>query len=234
MVEKIVLVPARGGSKRLKNKNIKTLIDRPLIYYTLDVVVDMFDEVIVPTDSDEIFQIVKEHSNKVIPIKRPKELATDTSKVLETVNWFFLENNLQNKNGQIWMCLPTCPLRNSSDIKKAKKMLTKKADGVIGITDFDFPPILGFNMDEENFITDYHSSKPFQNGNTRSQDHEKIYRPNGAFYGMWYESFYKYKSFYKGNIKGCYMPRERSLDIDTELDFKIIEQVIISKLEATD
>ena len=143
-MKKMVIVPARGGSKRLPGKNIKLLNGKPLIYHTLDVVVDIFDIIILSTDDLQILNIGKQHSKKIIPLLRPKELATDTSKVLETVNYLF---DNYNKCDQIWLCLPTCPLREKKDIIDAINLLTIDIDGVVSITDYEFPPSLGLKKD---------------------------------------------------------------------------------------
>ena len=99
-------------------------------------------------------------------------------------------------------------------------------DGIISVTDMEFPPSLGILMNDQGYIRDYHSSKPWQTGNTRSQDHPNVLRPNGAIYGMWTKKLIKTKSFYKGVILGYHMPRERSIDIDNKFDFDLAEFIL--------
>lgn len=226
MPSRLCIVPARGGSKRLPKKNITNLCGKPLIYHTLDVVSNLFDLVIVPTDSDEIIDIVNKHSSsKITTIVQPEHLATDSSKVIETVRWVF-DSEACKSYDQIWLCLPTCPLRTEEDIILSKEFLTDSVDNVVSITDFEFPPNLGFNLNEDGFIFENDPSHPFQNDNTRSQDQPKVYRPNGAFYGSWAESFKIYRNFFGGNVKGVYMPRERSVDIDELIDLKLAELLL--------
>lgn len=219
----LCIVPARGGSKRLPNKNIKDLCGKPLINYTIDVVTKYFSTIIVSTDSDKILEKIHLYDN-VVPLLRPNSLATDTAKVLQTVEWIF--DNLKDKFEQIWLCLPTCPLRSEQDVKNAKKLLDKNTDNIVSITDFEFPPTLGLEKNDFNIIIENNKEKPFANNNTRSQDHKTIYRPNGAMYGSWYKSFKNYRNFFKGIVKGYYMPRERSVDIDNLIDLKIAEIIL--------
>jgi len=223
-MKKLCIVPARGGSKRFPNKNITNLCNKPLIKHTIDVVIDLFDTVIVSTDSDNILQVVSSYEN-IIPIIRPDFLATDTSKVLQTVEWHF--NKYSNKDfDQIWLCLPTCPLRSKEDVINSQSLLTKNVDNVISITDFEFPPTLSLLKDENDYISENNPDWPFYNGNTRSQDHKPIYRPNGALYGSWWNSFGNFKNFFKGIVKGYYMPRERSVDIDNKIDLQLAELIL--------
>jgi N-acylneuraminate cytidylyltransferase len=105
-------------------------------------------------------------------------------------------------------------------------MLRKNVDGVISITDYEFPPSLGLLEDESRHLIAYDKSDPWRTGNSRSQDHPDVHRPNGAIYGMWSKSFDKYRNFYKGKVVGYHMPRERSVDIDTKFDFLVAESII--------
>jgi|TARA_R110001592_G_scaffold41594_1_gene135658 CMP-N,N'-diacetyllegionaminic acid synthase len=229
-IKKLCIIPARGGSKRLLGKNVKVMGDKPLIYHTIDTALGLFDKVIVTSDSENILQVVKDgyknysyENNTVLEIsKRPSKLATDTSKVIDTVV-FYQE---QNKDfDQIWLFLPTCPLRNKKDVIDAQNLLSEDVDSVLSITDYDFPPSLGLLKGAKGYLVAYDESDPWRNGNSRSQDHPVVNRPNGAIYGSWSKSFVVNRNFYKGKVLGSYMERERSIDIDTELDFQLAELI---------
>jgi CMP-N-acetylneuraminic acid synthetase len=127
---------------------------------------------------------------------------------------------------QIWLLLPTCPLRTSEDILNANEMLTEDLDGVISITEMEFPPTLGLNKSDDGIITASDESDPWVNGNSRSQDHPTVYRPNGAIYASWGKNFKENKNFYKGNVKGYFMDRSKSIDIDTKFDFELAKNMI--------
>ena len=82
------------------------------------------------------------------------------------------------------------------------------------ITEMEFPPTLGLNKSEDGTITASDKSDPWVNGNSRSQDHEMVYRPNGSIYASLSEKFKENQNFYKGNVKGYFMDRSKSIDID--------------------
>ena len=87
----------------------------------------------------------------------------------------------------------------------------------------EFPPTLGLTAGYAGRLFDYDSTLPWQNGNSRSQDHPTVYRPNGAIYGSWTNRLLNNKNYYKGIVKGHFMPRNRSIDIDTQFEFDLAE-----------
>jgi len=227
-MKRLAIIPARGGSKRLPGKNFKKLNGKPLVYHSIDKAIKHFDQVIFTSDDEKMLKKArrKYFFKKNIDIeKRPDHLSSDTSKVIDTVCYYF-DQERYSEYDQIWLLLPTCPLRGDEDIVKAKCSLTREYDSILSITDYGFPPTLGLNRDDGGLISDFHDSEPWKNNNTRSQDHPDVFRPNGAIYGSWRDSFSVNRNFYFGKVYGYYMPRDRSVDIDTELDFIIAESVL--------
>jgi CMP-N-acetylneuraminic acid synthetase len=228
-MKRLCIVPARGGSKRLPKKNIRILNNKPLISHTLDLCLENFDTVLFTSDDDTILDVVKSSYNvdNLIIDKRPEELAVDTSKVIDTVLYYTEKYDYD----QVWLCLPTCPLKIDEDIKNAISMLDESIYSVISYTDMEFPPTLGLNVSDDEFLTSNDSRNPWENGNSRSQDHPDVFRPNGAIYGAWSKQLKEIKNYYGGGnkTKGYYMPRERSIDIDTEYDFKLAEFALNEK-----
>ena len=133
-MKRLCIIPARGGSKRLPGKNIKELAGKPLILHTMDIALECFEKIIFSSDSNNIRLVAlraKEGLGEdVLCDLRPKSLAADTSKVIDTVRYYFdrLQADLDISNGnefdQIWLCLPTCPLRTKTDVEKAQALLT--------------------------------------------------------------------------------------------------------------
>lgn len=219
----IAIIPARGGSKRLKNKNKSMVNGKPLIYYTMDVVSKLFDTVLVASDDDEILEIASQNPLcKPICIELPAEVTGDTNTVLQSVCWL-MDNGKLNSCDQVGLFLPTCPLRSVEDVKNALNLMNKSFDGVISTTDYEFPPTLGLVTDKQGYLHCSDHSLPWLTGNTRSQDHNSIIRPNGAIYLKWHTSLVNDRNFYQGKIKSYHMPRSRSLDIDTIEDLKAFE-----------
>jgi len=229
MKRRLAVIPARSGSKRFPGKNWAKLGGHPLWQWSVDVASVAFETIVFTTDSENLlYDVVNREGSFVIGLLRPKNLCSDTSKVIDTVNWIYdIYDKKPSKPDEIWLLLPTCPLRTAGDIRAAQEVINDEdCDGVISVTDYEFPPQLALDVDENGEIKDWHESKPWENGNSRSQDHERLYRPNGALYGMKWEAFRKNRNFYKGKIFSHYMPRERSVDIDNEIDLKLAEELI--------
>lgn len=222
-IRRLAIVPARGGSKRLVGKNLRLLEGRALISHTVETVRACFDRVIVTSDSPTILGSVGDYPNVVLEL-RPDHLAKDTSKVVDTVTHHFNRNEGCGFD-QIWLCLPTCPLRSVEDVLGGQEELSRNIDGVVSVTDFEFPPSLGLVV-RDGALEGLDPTHPLARGDSRSQDQPSVFRPNGAFYGMWWDSFREYRNFYRGRIRGCHMPRDRSVDIDNEIDLLLAESLL--------
>jgi CMP-N-acetylneuraminic acid synthetase len=222
----IAIIPVRKNSKRLKNKNILDFNGHMLFEHTLIAVLksQCYNKIIVTTDIKLPNKILNRYAKKVIFHKRPQKYCTDRSKALEVVNYYFKKFSLEKeKYGTISLLLATCPLRDANDIKKAFAILkqNKKADGIISITDYGFPYKMSLNKNSRSFIKPYWKNSPLITGNTRSQNHKPVFRPNGGFYIQYLDKFRNNKNFFKGNIMGHYMPLEKSIDVDNFTQFKI-------------
>jgi len=129
-MKRLCIIPARGGSKRLPGKNIRPLNGKPLVFYTIDAVLksSVFDKVIFTSDDDKILDKVRTNysTNKLTILKRPAHLASDTSKVIDTVMYF-----LDEQFDQIWLTLPTSPLKLAEDFIKAAELLEQEDDSVL-------------------------------------------------------------------------------------------------------
>ena len=219
MSKYLAIIPARGGSKRLPNKNILNLNGKPLIAWSIEAAKKSkyIDEIVVSSDSDEILEIAKKY--KVKALKRPDELATDTAKSEEAI-LHVLENYPEFE--YIVLLQPTSPLRTEKHIDEAIELLKKKnADGIISVCEVDHSPLwsntLPENLDMSNFLRDDIKGK-------RSQDLPTYYRLNGAIYICKTDRFLKEKTFFiKDNIFAYVMDRKSSVDIDDEVDFKLAE-----------
>lgn len=228
-MKRLCIIPARGGSKRLPRKNIKLLNGKPLVFYTIDAVLSskVFDKVLFTSDDNEILNTVSTNyqTDLLSIVKRPASLSTDTSKVIDTV-LYFLDKDFE----QTWLTLPTSPLKIADDFVQSSRLLDTKTDSVISYTEMEFPPTLGLAVGQDNKLFDYDKSLPWQNGNSRSQDHPIVYRPNGALYGSWTSKLRYNKNFYLGESKGYFMSRRRSIDIDTQFEFDLAEFILKSNV----
>ena len=219
------IIPARGGSKRLPRKNILNLCGKPLISWSIEAGLKSkyIDKVVVSSDDTEILNISNEL--KVQVIKRPDELANDTSTSFDAVKHAI--DNLESYE-YILLLQPTSPLRNENHIDKAIEILEEKnADAVVSVCEMNHNLLWSNTLDDslsmEGFISDNLL-------NNRSQDLKKHYRLNGAIYLCKTDKLLKEKSFFlKKNIFAYVMNSNNSIDIDRKEDFELASLYLSQK-----
>jgi len=222
------LIPARGGSKGLPRKNIKPVSGKPLIAWTIEQALasKFLDRVVVSTDDKEIAEVSKKYGAEV-PFMRPKELATDKSKgidvVLHTIDW--LKENDNRKQCDLLMLLqPTSPLRKSEDIDKAIELLfLKEAKAIVSVCEVGHHPLWANTLPEDGCMKDFIRQEII---NKNRQELPVFYRLNGAIYLAYCNYVKQCRSFIGKDTFAYIMPRERSIDIDGKIDFKLAEILI--------
>lgn len=218
----LAIIPARSGSKGVKDKNIRLLKGKPLMAYSIDAAVKsgVFDTVMVSTDS-ELYARIAVESGAEVPFLRSKENSSDTAGSWDTVAEI-LER--YGQNGEIYdtFCLlqPTSPFRNAEDIKKAYEIYEERsALAVVSVCELEHPLAWCGTLPEDFSLDGFLSRAHTQ----QRQKQEKGYRVNGAIYIVSVPEFYKDRFFYRKGGFAYIMDRERSIDIDTENDFKYAE-----------
>lgn len=219
----IAVIPARAGSKRLPNKNIRKLRGKPLIAHTIKQAKRSryIDEVVVSTDSKRIAAIAKRYGASV-PFMRPSRLASDSAKtvdvLLHVVDWYGARLRAYDV---VVLLQPTSPLRNVSDIDKAIKLLfTKRALAIVSVCLAEHNPCWMDILPKNGSMKEYVKNKTLRK---RSQDLPNYYRINGAVYVIYSEALRKMNDFYGDRTFAYVMPSERSVDIDSELDLSFAE-----------
>ena len=218
-MNKIAIIPARGGSKRILNKNIYNLNGVPLIAHTVRQAIEFgdFDGIYVNSDSDEILECAKEYG--AIPYKRPSDLAIDTSRVLDVAKSQIKDMNL-DKHDELALLLPTCPLRTHEDIRQAYNIFSdhNKKKQVVSMTEYEKPPEQAFVIENGLLV------RQFPDGySSRSQDHLASYRYNTAIIISTMEIFLEQRDIV-GDVSIPYiMPFERSIDIDYQYQMDMVE-----------
>lgn len=119
------IIPARGGSQRLKNKNMIRINGKPLIFYTIDAVKHAVDEIFVATDSQEIMDLVHDYDPEVRLLGLLSKTTTNTSTVLDSM-CHLLDNEVFEPSDIVGMFLPTCPLRTKQDVKDCLSLLDEE------------------------------------------------------------------------------------------------------------
>ncbi|MBE5851343.1 MAG: acylneuraminate cytidylyltransferase family protein [Lachnospiraceae bacterium] len=218
----LAIIPARSGSKGLINKNIKLLNGKPLIAYSIEAAIEskQFSTVMVSTDSEEYAEIARLYGAEV-PFLRSEHTSSDTASTWDTVREVLSNyQKMQRTYDTFCVLQPTSPLRNALDIGQAYNLFSEKdATAIISMCEMDHPLAWCGELDEN------YSLNGFMNcGNGKQRQNEKnCYRLNGALYILDVLSFLENPFLYREGAYAYIMSRERSIDIDTELDFRLAE-----------
>jgi CMP-N-acetylneuraminic acid synthetase len=221
----LAIIPARGGSKGIKDKNIKPLNGKPLIYYSIHESLEsnIIQEVMVNTDSEKIASISKKYGAN-IPFLRSKELATDEASSVDVIEDTLNYYEQRNISFDYFILLqPTSPLRTREDIIRAFEILEQKnAKSIVSVCEAEHSPLLMNKMDNDLSMKDFLKKE----NDKRRQDFDKYYRLNGAIYISEVKNFLETKNFYGEGSYAYIMPNNRSVDIDNEIDLKLAEIIM--------
>lgn len=224
-MKNIAIITARSGSKGLPNKNILPLDGKPLIAHTIIAAKEsgMFDTVMVSTDSEEYAAIAREWGAEV-PFLRSEENSSDKAGSWDVVREVLDEYRKRGEEFDTFTLLqPTSPLRSAEDIKNAYKLMEEKgAHSVVSMSEALVSPMLCFPIKEDLCM----GGLANPNNNKRRQDHPTYYNLNGALYIVRTDSLPDDNFIYTDTCYVYIMPEERSVDIDTALDFMLVETVI--------
>jgi CMP-N-acetylneuraminic acid synthetase len=214
------LIPARGGSKGLKNKNIKLLDGKPLIYHTISEALKskLITDVVVSTDSNKIINISRQLNAK-IHFKRPRYLAKDNTNIFSVIkhhlNWCSKRNNFYDC---VVLLQPTSPFRNYLQIDECISLYYKKNKStVVSIKELDHAcnPESLFILKEDTRIKRISSKKE-----TRiRQKKKKYFARNGPAILVLNPDFNDFDNIYSNDVYGYLMDQYASIDIDNEFDF---------------
>lgn len=233
-MKNIAIIPARSGSKGLKDKNIKMLNGKPLLAYSIEAAKKsgLFDEIMVSTDSEKYAEIAKQWGAKV-PFLRSQELSNDTASSWEVVKDVIERyRNFGLEFDTVALLQPTSPLRSSDDILNGYDVMKEKAANfVIAVCEMDHSPLwantLPVDLSMGNFIRPEVVTMPRQSIPT-------YYRINGALYIIKVDYLMKNTDIYSEKSYATIMRKERSIDIDDQLDFTIAEVLLSVSNKNTD
>ena len=219
----IAIIPARSGSKGLTDKNIRPLYGRPLLGYSVIAAAQskLFDCIHVSTDSEEYAQIARNYGADV-PFLRTEELSSDTAGSWDVVRWVLEQYAARGQQYDCVMLLqPTSPLREAADIRRAYRLFEEKsADAVVSVCETDHSPLWCNRLPEDGSMTGFLD----QVANVGRQQLPVYYRINGAIYMLRTELLSQgTPGLYKEGTYAYVMPKERSIDIDDEVDFEIAQ-----------
>ncbi|GAA0773243.1 acylneuraminate cytidylyltransferase family protein [Clostridium subterminale] len=224
--EILAIIPARGGSKGVPRKNVRELNGKPLIGYTIEAAKksNRVSRVVVTTEDIEIATVSREYKAEV-PYLRPDELSQDNSPTMECV--LHMLNYLEKTEGYVsdYVLLLQCtsPLRNHSHIDEAiDKLLNSDYDSIVSVCEAEVNPYWANIFEGDKLKYFIEEGRKI----TRRQELPNVYRMNGAIYLIKTEVLKKQKTFEPEEVMGYIMDSYSSVDIDTEMDFKIAEAII--------
>lgn len=225
-MKNLAIIPARSGSKGLKDKNIKLLNGKPLLAYTIQSSQEsrLFDEIMVSTDSEDYAEIAMQWGANV-PFLRSNELSNDTTSSWDVVKDVISRyKNLGVEFDTVALLQPTSPLRTSNDIVEGYNVMIKNtANLVVGVCEVDHSPLWANTLPEnnsmDNFINKEVAKMPRQSIPT-------YYRINGALYIVRVDYIMKSLDIYRDRSFASVMSKENSIDIDDQMDFTIASILI--------
>lgn len=221
----LYVIPARGGSKGIPHKNIKPLAGKPLIGYSIDVARQLAadDDICLTTDDPEI-AATAESMGLNVPFLRPASLATDTCGTYEVLIHaldFYRDRGIDYDT--LVLLQPTSPMRTADDVRAAMALYSPDIDMVVTVKEAASNPYYNcYETDNDGFL---HISKG-DGGYTRRQDAPKVWEYNGAVYVINVESLRRMPLSAFTRRRMSVMPAERSVDLDTPIDWLIAEKLI--------
>ena len=217
----IAIITARGGSKRIPNKNKKDFLGKPIMCYSIEAALSsgLFEEVMVSTDDEEIAQIARDTGANV-PFMRNADTANDFATTDDVLMEVLAEYEKRGRTFEYMACIyPTAPFVTADKLQEAFRILKEQnASGVMPVVQFSFPPQRGMAVRDGRLAYCYP-----ENAAKRSQDLEAIYHDCGQFY------FYRTNEYRacKGDLEDGYvpivMPETQVQDIDNLSDWKLAE-----------
>ena len=219
MNKRIAIITARGGSKRIPKKNIKNFCGKPIIAYSIEAAIksQMFDEVMVSTDSEEIAEVARKYG-AAVPFMRSEKTSDDFATTNDVLREVITEYKKRGKEFDIVVCIyPTAPFVTADKLKNAIEMMNRDGvDGVTPVVQYSFPPQRAFVVRDELLYYQFP-----ENRLKRSQDLEPIYHDCGQFYVMRTENIFNSDS--AGGCAPLIVSELEVQDIDNETDWKLAE-----------
>ena len=221
-MERIAIITARGGSKRIPKKNIRNFCGKPIIAYSIEAAIEsgLFSEVMVSTDSEEIAETARRFGARV-PFLRSRKNADDYATTADALLEVMERYQEMGRTFSYLCCIyPTAPFVTAEKLRDAMRLMEEHHPSLIlPVVAFSYPPQRSYVVDE-NECLDF---KYKEYSRSRSQDLEKWYHDAGQFYMYDAKRFLQEKGAPAGPIMPIYVSELQVQDIDSEDDFKIAE-----------
>lgn len=219
---KLAVIPARGGSKRIPRKNIKSFYGKPMIAWSIEAALKSgsFDNVVVSTDDAEIAEVARQFGAQV-PFMRPNTLADDHTGTIpvirHAIEWFSERGQLSD---HVCCIYATAPFIRAADIRHGLNILAESgSDYALTVTKYPFPIQRAIRISDQGRVAMFNP----EHFNTRSQDLEEAYHDAGQFYWGRASAWLTGKVIFGPEAAAIQLPRYRVQDIDTLEDWQMAE-----------
>jgi pseudaminic acid cytidylyltransferase len=220
----IAIIPARGGSKRIPNKNTNLFAGKPIIAYSIEAAIKtgIFDKIIVSTDSEKIAEVAKAYGAE-IPFMRPKDLADDYTPTVPVLLHALDMLKEQGIEPEYICCIyATAPFCSPEYITKGFDLISqKKVSSVFTVTSFPYPIFRSLKINETGNLEMFWPEHEL----TRSNDLPEAYHDAGQFYWLDSDTFIKRKTDFSNDSLPVILPRYLVQDIDTQEDWETAEHM---------
>lgn len=219
----VAIIPARAGSKRVPDKNVKSLMGKPIIAYTIEAAIesDLFERVVVSTDSERIAEI-SQHYGADVPFLRSADLADDHTPVsLVTLDALNRLDPMRDRFACVAQLMPNCPLRTCADVRASYQQFADGAsESQLSVTRYGWQnPWWAMQRNQA-----FQLEPLFEDRITeRSQDLPELFCHTGAIWWAKAEVLRRHKTYHVPNRTGWEIPWRRAVDIDTEDDWRMAE-----------
>lgn len=221
----LCIIPARAGSKAIKNKNFIKVNNKLLIQYSIDTAIKLkkYCDIIVSSDSKKIIKILKNNNLQFTGL-RPKNLSKDSSSTYDVVKYelFKKEKEIKKKYKGVLLLQPTCPIRDTSKIIQAFKILkNKNYDSLVSVTNVNANHPERMKKFRNKYLINYLNTKK-ENMKPR-QDLPRVYIRSGSIYLIKRETLLKYKSLVGKKCYGMILQGIESINLDTQDDLILLK-----------
>jgi len=219
--KRLLIIPARKGSKRLKNKNLKIFFRKPIILYSIENALKskLFDHIIISSDDKKIKKISKKYNKKIIFDQRPDKLTNDDTPLLKVINYIYKKFDNFLKYNEIWILMPCAPLIDKQDlINAAKKLIYNKA--ITTVAENSIPIEWTYKI-KKNILKPVFPKKIQKD----SKSFKKSYRDVGLFAGWKSQYFKKNIKSRKFDFSPYILNYFKSIDIDNQSDWNIAKKI---------
>lgn len=226
-LKRLLVIPARSGSKRIKNKNFKLFNGKPIIHFSIVTALKskIFDTIVVSTDNRKYLNFLKKY--KINILIRSKKISNDSASIEAVLRNTILEYEKKGKKfDEVWCLAPCSPLIKKEDLLKAANLLKKNSNKIVlPVTEYPAPLEWGFRFGLKKKLI------PIKKNyyKIRSQDLPKSFYDTGNFVAI-PSSYFKKKTIeFDRHYIGIEIPRDRSIDIDDLIDWKLAEYLYEKK-----